>query len=123
MTTFENAQASGSIVVLSQDVVQENQRQSFGFGLNFWSRNEQKAQVPEIQSVSSTLAAARQVSGSRRWLITLTDGSVWLQVDTSTPYIPRANNQPVTIRRGALGSYRMTVAGNSAFSVRRQAPE
>jgi hypothetical protein len=120
---LETARAEGTVVVLDRAAIQEAQRQSFGFGLKFWSPSSGKPAVNEIQSLTSTLTTARQVGGSRRWLITLEDGSIWMQADTSTPYVPRANGQPVIIQRGAFGSYRMTVGNSSAFAVRRQAPD
>lgn len=120
VTALETARAQGAVVVLDRAAVQESQRRSFGFNihaLNPFSRGDGPA---DIEEVASTLKAARQVGPSQKWLITLEDGSVWLQTDTATPYIRRPQGQQVRIRRASMGSYLMTVANSTAFSVRRQ---
>lgn len=120
VTALETARAEGAVVVLDRAAVQESQRRSFGFNvnaLNPFSRGDGPA---DIEEVTSTLKAARQIGPSQKWLITLEDGSVWLQTDTATPYIRRPQGQQVRIRRASMGSYLMTVANSTAFSVRRQ---
>lgn len=120
---LSDAQAQGDLVVMDREAIQDNERRTFGLGIRLWRPQGERASAEEIQSITSTLVAARQVGAGRRWLLTLGDGSVWLQIDTADPYIPRASGQPVTIRRGTFGSYRMTVGGGASFSVRRQIVE
>jgi hypothetical protein len=120
VAALNNARAEGSVVVLDRSTVQEAQRRSFGFGINTLNPFSRSDGPAELESVTSTLKAARQVGPSQRWLLTLEDGSVWLQTDTTSPYIRRPQGQEVRIRRASLGSYLMTVANSAAFSVRRQ---
>lgn len=117
---LSEAQAQGDLVVMDRAAIQDNERRTFGLGVRLWRPQGNRVSDEEIQSITSTLAAARQVGAGKRWLLSLSDGSVWLQIDTADPYIPRASGQAVTIRRGTFGSYRMTVGNGVSFSVRRQ---
>ncbi|WP_292073111.1 hypothetical protein [Brevundimonas sp. UBA7534] len=120
---LSDAQAQGDVVVMDREAIQDNERRTFGLGVRLWRPQGERPSPEEIQSIASTLVAARKVGPGGRWLLTLGDGSVWLQIDTASPYITRASGQPVTIRRGAFGSYRMTVGNGVSFSVRRQIVE
>ncbi len=117
---LETAQAQGNVVLLDRAAIEESQRRSFGFNISTFNPFAGGDGPVPVDEVTSTLKAARQIPPGRKWLITLEDGSTWLQTDTSTPYITRPQGQPVRIRRASMGSYLMTVANSAAFSVRRQ---
>lgn len=116
---FETARAEGSVVVLSRDEVEESRRRSFGFDLNVLNPFDREGGPTELESIDTTLVSLRTISGGKL-LITLADGSVWQQIDSSSPYIPRGQNQPVRVRRATLGSYMMNIDGGPPIRVRRQ---
>lgn len=119
VAAFETARAEGSVVVLSRDEVEESRRRSFGFDLNVLNPFDREGGPVELDSITSTLVSTRAVSGGKL-LITLADGSTWLQIDSSSPYVSRAQNQPVRVRRATLGSYMMNISDGPPIRVRRQ---
>ncbi|UQV18758.1 hypothetical protein MU852_02310 [Brevundimonas albigilva] len=117
---FETATRSGSVVVLDRAEVEASQRQAFGFDINVLNPFAREGRPEEISSITSALRSARQVGAGQKWLVTLEDGSTWLQIDSSSPYVRRQAGQEVQVRRASLGSFMMTVGSSSAFRVRRQ---
>ena len=117
---FETATTSGTVVVLDRAEVEATQRQAFGFDINVVNPFAREGRPEEISSITSTLKSARQVGAGRKWLVELEDGSSWLQIDSTTPYVRRGDGQEVSVRRASLGSFLMTVGSSSAFRVRRQ---
>jgi hypothetical protein len=62
----------------------------------------------------------RSVRSTREgWLVTLDDDSVWQQADARTSAIDPEVGKAVTIRRAALGSYRLMLNGKIGFKVQR----
>jgi hypothetical protein len=53
------------------------------------------------------------------WLVTLEDGSTWQQIEAVASVIDPRTGLAVTIKRGALGSYRLVLSPHAAFKVRR----
>ncbi|MBD3837070.1 hypothetical protein [Brevundimonas sp.] len=120
---FETATSTGSVVVLDRAEVEASQRQAFGFDINVLNPFAREGRPEEISSITSTLQSARQIGAGKKWLVTLEDGSTWLQIDSSSPYVRRETGQEIRVRRASLGSFMMTVGSSSAFRVRRQTPE
>lgn len=119
VAAFETARAEGSVVVLSRDEVEETRRRSFGFDLNVLNPFDRADRPVELDSIETTLTSTRTVAGGKL-LFTLADGSTWLQIDSSSPYVPRGQNQPIRVRRASLGSYMLNVDGGPPIRVRRQ---
>jgi hypothetical protein len=117
---LETARVEGEVLILDRATVQESQRRSFGFNVNTLNPFPRGDGPPDLEEITSTLKAARQIGPGQKWLITLEDGSIWLQTDTATPYVRRPQGQPVRIRRASMGSYLMTIDNSAAFGVRRQ---
>jgi transcriptional regulator of heat shock response len=53
------------------------------------------------------------------WVVVLEDGSVWRQIDSARNAVEPVPGGRVTIRRAALGSYRLSFSRNAGFKVRR----
>ncbi len=58
--------------------------------------------------------------GRGEWIITLDDGSVWRKTDNVVPIFSTRRENPVTVRRAALGSYMMKVGDTPPFRVKRE---
>jgi hypothetical protein len=75
------------------------------------------APPPEIDSISAVVEeVTRRRTGEV--LVTLDNGNVWVQTDTSMRLIVNPGDS-VTVRAAALGSFMMKVAGRPAVRVRR----
>lgn len=54
-----------------------------------------------------------------RWVVTLDNGQVWEQRETTAAAQRPRPGDAVTVRKASLGSYMMSVAGRGASRVRR----
>lgn len=111
--------AAGEVAVVSRQDVEQNQRRLFGFNVSALNPFENSDRPDNLQSISATMASARSL-GRGEWLITLDDGSVWRKTDGAEVLFSTTRQNPVTVRRAALGSYMMKVANDPPFRVRRE---
>jgi Protein of unknown function (DUF3121). len=117
---LDSARTGGDLVVVSRSEVQANQRSAFGFNINLVNPfARQGAPVEEIEAIQSPVRRARQMA-SGRWLVSLEDGSTWMQIDDTSVNVSRPEDATATVRRAVLGSYLMTIGSSRAFRVRRQ---
>jgi hypothetical protein len=116
---FDAAEAKGDVVVVDREQAREVRRQGFGFSMPSLSLFERGESQEELENVTGTVASARQ-TGAGKWLVTLKDGAVWAQIDTTELSFAPKPGEPVRIRRATLGSYLMSIKGQRAFRVRRQ---
>lgn len=73
----------------------------------------------EIKQIDTTLARADLDNGGG-WMFTLADGARWRQMDDNVlGKRPRAGDK-VVVRRAALGSFKLSIAGQPAVKVRRE---
>lgn len=116
---LEQATAAGDVVISDRASIREARRGLFGFKLPsfgiFGGGDDDK---DEIKSIDGVVASARTF-GYGSWRITLEDGSVWEQTDDERPVFDPAKGDKVKISRGALGTFRMNIAGQRAIKVRR----
>lgn len=118
-TRLEQATAAGDVVISDRASLREARRGLFGFKLPtlgiFGGGNDDKE---EIKSIEGVIASARPF-GYGAWRITLEDGSVWEQTDDERPVFDPAKGDKVKVYTGALGTFRMNIAGQRAIKVRR----
>ena len=114
------ARARGaSVAVVDREEVRKTRRGLFGFSLGdlpFLGHGD-KDEQEEVKEITATL---RSVStGPEGYAFTLEDGARWEQSDSLTlGRRPRPGDQ-VTIRRMALGSYKMSFKIGPSIKVRR----
>lgn len=111
--------AAGDVAVVRRDEVQQDQRRLFGFNVAISNPFNPSGRADEIQSISATMTNARDL-GRGEWIITLDDGSVWRKTDNVVPIFSTRRENPVTVRRAALGSYMMKVGDTPPFRVKRE---
>ncbi len=115
---LDAAERSGQVVVLDRDQVRAAKRDVFGLKLpsfNMFDRDDAQRET-EVDRVTSTVASAGR--GGKGWIVTLANGQTWRQTDGKGLYRVREGDT-VEIRRGALGSYFMRVAGQPGVRVAR----
>lgn len=115
---LDAAERSGDVVVLDREQVRAAKRDTFGLRLpsfDLFDRDDAQRST-EVDRISSTVASAGQ--GARGWIVTLANGQTWRQTDGRGLYRVRPGDA-VEIRRGALGSYFMRVAGQPGVRAQR----
>jgi hypothetical protein len=84
-------------------------------------------QLPKGAGKEAEEAAGNELTGTIRaarithdgWIITLEDGSVWRQTDAMSSALDPIPGSKVTIKRAALGSYRLMLNKNVGFKAKR----
>lgn len=116
--SLDDAERRGDIIVVDRAEVRETRRQLFGFNLPsvpMFERSSSRAET--IDNLSTKLTSAREVGS--KWILTLENGSIWRQTDSSAF---RFSNQPgatVEIRQGAMNSFLMRVGTSRSVRVER----
>ena len=115
---FEQAQASGQVVVVDREQVRAVKRQAFGFSmpsLNLFARGPKEEQVDKVEV---KLASARQ-DPTGKWAMTTDEDAVWRQIDTTELYNPPHAGSTMVIRKAMLGSFFCKVDGQTAIRCAR----
>lgn len=116
-----SAEQKREVVVIDRAQVRQTRKALFGLNLpNFGlfgdatDRNSPDA----VTQIETTLTKAEMNGGA--WLFILADGARWRQTDDNIlGGRPRVGDK-VVIRRGALGSFKLSLAGQPAIKVRRE---
>ncbi len=121
---LETASSQGDIAVFDRAQVEKTRRSLFGFNLpsldifGHHSGDPQRdAQDNELKEVDGTIASVGH--GFNGWVLTLQDGARWEQTDDTVLGLAPKPGKPVVIRRGVMGSYKMTINNGVAIKVRR----
>lgn len=72
-------------------------------------------QTPQPAEVSRIVQSARLTRDG--WVLSLDDGSSWRQVGSMSSALSPQVGMKVTIRRAALGSYRLVLSPHATFKV------
>lgn len=121
---FEKQQA-GQVQTIDSAAIEQIERESFGFALpslpSLFTRNSSSDTRREnVSEIMEPVRSARLHNITRKAVITLENGQVWEQIDTtrvSSAALRRASE--ARIRRAALGSFLISIDGNLAFRARR----
>lgn len=116
---LDAAQRQGDLVVMDRAAVNETRRELFGFNMPTLPRLFGNDTSPELDSIETTLQSASRNSEGR-WVFRLADGGTWRQIDSDPLRFQNRADQPVRVRKAALGSFMMTVGDSRAIRVRRQ---
>ena len=113
------AVSGGSIVVVDREDVRRTRRSLFGFTLPklpFFSGDNSQDDTPD--EITAVIKSVRTLPNDM-YIIELDSGAVWRTLqEASLQMTPRAG-QKIRISSGALGSYRLSVAGRPALRAQR----
>ena len=130
---FDQAQASGDIVVVDREQAEKVRRQAFGFTLPSLSlfdrpakpadkaegktegKTQEKAEARDTNDRLSTTLKRATRRGDGKWVFELEDGAIWIQTDNEP--LPRGAKagDSIEIRRAAMGSFFVNVDGQRAI--------
>lgn len=119
---LDQAEQKRDVVVVDKEQVQQTRKTLFGLNLPklgiFGNREDKADEKDEISQIDSTIARADIPNGV--WVLTLADGARWRQIDDNVlGRRPKAGDK-IVVRRGALGSFKATIAGQPAIKVKRE---
>lgn len=115
MTT---AESSGDLVTIDREQRRAVRRQAFGLALptlTLFDRGEKPGEVDRL--AVSVASAARSALG--KWFIKLDDGALWRQTDDAELFPAPKSGSKAIIRKGALGSFFMSIDGQASIRVHR----
>ncbi|MET4896098.1 hypothetical protein RN629_02865 [Sphingomonadaceae bacterium jetA1] len=114
------AEQKRDVVVVDRAQIRQTRRTLFGLNLpnlGLFGDGGGKDEPDAVTQIESTLTKADIGGGA--WTFTLQDGARWQQTDDNIlGGRPRVGDK-VVIRRGALGSFKLSLAGQPAIKVRR----
>jgi hypothetical protein len=119
---FESAAQKREVVVIDRKQVRETKRTLFGLDipkLPFFGGGDGHEE-DEVASIEDVVATAIQ-DGDGRWIVRLQEGGTWHQIDNSPMALRPRPGWKVRIKRGALGSYMMSINNQRGVRVRRTA--
>lgn len=115
---IESAVSNKDLVVFDREGVKKTKRGLFGFGipnLGIFGDDDDSVELKQLDGVIAGIG--RTSDGGH--IIRLEDGSKWAQIDTRTVYIDPRVGDKVVVKKGALGSYIVSVNGQPGFKVKR----
>lgn len=116
VAAFDLAEASQAVIVVDERQVRETRRSLFGISLPDTGLLGNRNDLPQIE----TSLKSASVDDAGRWTFQLVDGARWVQTDDYTIARRPRENDKVVIKRGALGSFKLSVGGQPGVKAKRQ---
>lgn len=116
--TLGNAVAKRDLVVFDRESVRKTKRGLFGFSipdLGIFGDDDKEVEIKQIDGVVASLG--RNADGG--FIFRLADGSRWTQMDGKPIALEPRGGDKVVIKKGVLGSYIMSIAGQPGVKVKR----
>ena len=113
-----DAVAKRDLVVFDRESVKKTKRGLFGFSIpNLGIFGDDNADV-EIKQIDGEVVSTA-FNGDGGYIFRLADGSRWSQIDGKTIAVAPRTGDKVVVRKGALGSYTLSVDRQPGVKVRR----
>ncbi len=119
---LDAAVAANDVYMMDRKQVRETRRSLFGLPIPslgiFGGNGEPEAE--DANSVRELVTTIKSASfNGEGWVITVEEGSIWRQTDGVPLALSPKPGMPATIRRAAMGSYKMNVGRQQAIKVKR----
>ncbi len=125
---LKSAEEAGEITTVSRSDVEKVQRESFGFSIpslpklalpKLGAGKDRVDDNGRLTSVNFTVANVRR-DPYKKLVITLENGQIWRQTDSNTvTFSKRRGVKEATIKRAAMGSFKIKLDGGPAFRAKR----
>lgn len=119
LAALTSAVRSGEVVIVQRKEAQAAQRSAFGLNLPALAIFDRSGKdAAPLESVTGEAKRAYRDQFDK-WVVVLTDGAVWRQIDSEAiSPAPRAGSR-VEIRKASLGSYFMKIDGQRGVRAKR----
>ncbi len=120
---LDAARNKGDVAIVDREDVRQTRRKLFGFSIPdfgiFGGHKDERGRddEDELKEIVGTIKAVAR--GQDGFIITLEDGARWAQTDGLVLGRSPRVGEPVTIRRGTLGSYKMSFKMGPGVKARR----
>ena len=117
VSLLDEAQRSEEIILTDRAAIKEARKGLFGFNIpkiKIFGSDD----ANEVKEIEAVIASA-SFGGSGRWTIELEDGARWQQIETESVNRDPKPGMKAKIRKAALGSYFVNIAGQPAIRMRR----
>jgi hypothetical protein len=115
---IESAIARKDLVVIDKQRATAAKRSLFGFSVPDFGGLFGGGDENEIKQIEGVIAAVSR-NGDGGWTIRLVDKSTWTQTDDTQLGLTPKPGDKVVVRRGAVGTFRLSVNGQPGLKVRR----
>lgn len=117
--TLAAATEQHSIIVTDREELRKTRRGLFGFAMpSSGLLATGDGQDEEIKKFESTVTSARR-SREGEWIVVLATGGTWEQTDSRELALAPKANQKVVITRGAMGTFFVSIDGQTPVRMRR----
>jgi hypothetical protein len=123
VATLELAEQRKEIFLVDKKQVQKTRRTLFGLPIpnlglfGGGDKDDDTGQEGQLSEIEAVVKSASTNGGG--WLITIDEGSAWQQIDSTPLALAPKPGMPVLIKRGALGSYKMSIRKQPPIKVKR----
>lgn len=110
----------GEVYLTDRAQMRKTRRSLFGLplpDLGIFGGGDESAGREALSQIETTVSVARLDADG--WVVSVEDGSTWRQIDGAPLAIAPRKGMEVVIKRGALGSYRMSIRKQPPIKVRR----
>lgn len=112
------ALTSKDLVVVDRERVREAKQGLFGFSVPSFGGLLGGGDKDDVTQLDAVVAnATRNPEGG--WTVRLVDGSLWTQTDDAPIALAPKRGTKIIVRRGALGSFKLSVDGQPSVRVKR----
>lgn len=121
ISALDTAVANNEVYMVDKKQVRETRKTLFGLPIpSFGLFGEGKGDGTSDDEVNELVSTITQVKrNADGWVVTITEGSTWQQIDSADLALsPKVGGQ-VTIKKAALGAYKMNVGKQPAIKVKR----
>lgn len=115
---FDTAERAGEVTVVDQQIASQTRTRLFGLNLDSANLFTGLRQTAPVNAIETALTSARQ-GRDGAWVFVLADGSTWRQIDQERLTARATPGSTVRIRRGAMGSFLLSVNGSRSVRARR----
>jgi hypothetical protein len=113
-----DAVAKRDLVVFDRESVKKTKRGLFGFSIPNLGIFGDEDDAVEIQQIDGVIASTA-MNADGGYIFRLTDGSRWSQMDSKPMALSPENGDKVVVKKGALGSYFLSVSKQPGVKVKR----
>jgi hypothetical protein len=113
-----DAVAKRDLVVFDRESVRKTKRGLFGFSipnLGIFGDDDKQEEIKQVEGTILTTA----FNSDGGYIFRLEDGTNWSQIDGKPFAIPPQRGDKVVVKKGALGSFFLSIPGSPGVKVRR----